>query len=174
MCGLAVRDKSNLRRHEQTHLGLKLFSCPHCSKSFTRSWGLKEHLQVHMERIRNFVCLICHKAFYSRHRLQGHIQSHNPERALCSICGKTFPTKKSLSHHTKTVHSDNKPYQCIVCKKQFKTNGALTMHKRIHSDLRPFQCTQCDQAFKYKNVFEGHMKTHMSKINELEASLEDA
>ncbi|KAH7014065.1 putative C6 and C2H2 transcription factor [Macrophomina phaseolina] len=46
-CGLKYRRKEHLNRHAGEHFGTKLFSCPFCSRSFTRNDTMRRHTKIH-------------------------------------------------------------------------------------------------------------------------------
>ncbi|XP_031624954.1 zinc finger protein 37-like [Contarinia nasturtii] len=57
-------------------------------------------------------------------------------------------------------HTEEKPYQCDHCKKQFIRKDYLTSHIRIHTGEKPFQCDQCKKRFIHRNTLHLHMRTH--------------
>lgn len=68
--------------------------CSHCQKIFSRNSTLKRHMLIHDPN-------------YSR---QDTCQ-------ICEICGKLI--RGIMSTHYR-VHSDNKPFQCELCEKNFR------------------------------------------------------
>ena len=52
--------------------------------------------------------------------------------------------------------SGEKPFQCSLCPKAFKSNGELTQHKRFHSEEKPFQCSLCQKTFKSNQHKQSH------------------
>lgn len=57
----------------------------------------------------------------------------NPEDKICSICGRKCHSPSALLVHMRS-HTNDKPYQCPSCAKQYKDNGSLKVHiERYHS-----------------------------------------
>ena len=57
------------------------------------------------------------------------------------------------------IHTNEKPYECDVCDKAFRTSGGLTQHKRIHTKEKPYECHVCDKAFRQLGTLQKHMRT---------------
>ena len=54
--------------------------------------------------------------------------------------------------------TDEKPYQCQHCPKQFKTSSDRIRHERTHTGERKYQCKECDKTF----VQGWHLKVGLS------------
>ena len=109
----------------------------------------------------------------------------------CKECSKIFKYKRSLIFHTKTVHSENRPFKCIYCSKTFKTKGSLKEHKnnihekenekcyfpncnyegkhlrahlRTHNKEKKYNCEICNEKFTTVNLLNKHKKNNHPKI----------
>jgi len=51
MCGLRFGRSDQLQRHRRTYTGEKLYVCPECSKKFTRSDHLSNHIKIHQKEV---------------------------------------------------------------------------------------------------------------------------
>ncbi|XP_068096698.1 zinc finger protein 664-like isoform X2 [Hyperolius riggenbachi] len=76
------------------------------------------------------------------------------------------PNKEVLSvhvhtdSHQKIAQATNKPFQCNICEKYFKTLGILNVHIKTHSGVRPHQCTECGRGFRDNWNLKVHQKIH--------------
>lgn len=50
-----------------------------------------------------------------------------------------------------------------MCKARFNRRSTLWNHKRIHSDDKPFECNVCRMTFKWKNSLKCHKEMHQRK-----------
>ncbi len=58
-----------------------------------------------------------------------------------------------------TTYIGEKPYQCILCEKTFKTSDNLQRHIRIiHTGEMPYQCivSLCDKIFTTPSTLQSH------------------
>ena len=78
----------------------------------------------------------------------------------CLSCNKTFSSISALNKHKRTIHTDEKPFSCDICKLKFREKGNLVKHKSVHSSDKPYRCTVCKKAFRQKNVLKQHEKIH--------------
>lgn len=53
---------------------------------------------------------------------------------VCEIkgCGKRFRRSEHLKRHIRSLHTNEKPYQCDRCMKRFSRSDNLAQHSRIH------------------------------------------
>ncbi|GMH54981.1 hypothetical protein TL16_g08827 [Triparma laevis f. inornata] len=82
--------KSNMRRHMQTHSGIKPFVCTVCSKKFFRKADLQTHHRTHTGE-KPLGCTMCPRRFARVSDLRSHERTHTGERAhVCDVvgCGK--------------------------------------------------------------------------------------
>ncbi|XP_030767327.1 zinc finger protein 37-like, partial [Sitophilus oryzae] len=77
----------------------------------------------------------------------------------CDQCEKSFKSRKQLTGHRKSVHSE-KRYQCPKCPKNYKINSQLNKHLKLHDPTNKIQCDICLKEFSNKHCFDLHMKRH--------------
>lgn len=58
----------------------------------------------------------------------------------------SFIEKSHLSRH-KSFHTDERLFQCPVCKKTYKTERCLKVHSQLHWNFRPYVCSLCGKGF---------------------------
>jgi len=78
-CGICNRgflNKQNMKRHMQTHTGVKPHQCNYCNLSFLRLSHLQRHHRVHTGE-RPFLCDQCDKQFSRSDKLKQHIAQHH-------------------------------------------------------------------------------------------------
>lgn len=58
------------------------------------------------------------------------------------------------------IHTGDKPYKCVVCKKAFSRSTLLYRHQKIHRDVPRFECEECDRFFLVYEELEKHTQIH--------------
>jgi len=57
------------------------------------------------------------------------------------------------------VHTGERPFACLMCRKSFNQKNALQIHMKKHTGERPYICPFCQYAFTQK----GNLKTHIQR-----------
>ena len=67
----------------------------------------------------------------------------------CQYCGKkNFRHRHDLDDHIRT-HTNEKPFVCDICGKEYKRNSHLKRHMRTHTDEKPpYKCDFCQSLKK--------------------------
>lgn len=76
ICNRGFLSKQNMKRHMQTHSGVKPHQCNYCNLSFLRLSHLQRHHRVHTGE-RPFLCDQCDKQFSRSDKLKQHIAQHH-------------------------------------------------------------------------------------------------
>ena len=124
--------RGQLVEHERIHTGEKPFACEHCPKRFVQSSQLRQHASIHSD-VGTHICPTCGEAFTRPWRLLSHRRAAHDEdvgsrkRYRCEECGREYSLRQSWIYHRLT-HSDDRPFQCPVCSRQFRVAGQLRQH----------------------------------------------
>lgn len=160
--------------------------CPHTDTCPDRSYSTKNSLNIHLYSFHNvpapFRCEVCNSGFTNISELNAHFKRctgnkvvHGRGKLLsmssyykkiggvlqCTLCPRSFPTKKHYSDHFQGYHRDNKT--CAICDKTFSTFMCYRTHyKAVHLKIRKFKCEHpgCGKEFARKLGFLSHRNTH--------------
>ncbi|XP_053155707.1 zinc finger protein 436-like isoform X2 [Hemicordylus capensis] len=109
---------------------------------------------------KRYICSVCGKNFNQRSTLTVHERTHTGERPYeCPDCGKCFGHRSNLIAH-KTVHTGGRPYKCSDCGDSFRHQSHLIAHKRIHTGEKPHKCPVCGKGFNQRSALTVHERTH--------------
>ncbi|XP_017464493.1 PREDICTED: zinc finger protein interacting with ribonucleoprotein K-like [Rhagoletis zephyria] len=167
---LALQDKvSVMRQHPQgIHEKKKPYVCEVWGRSMKTLAALSEHKLVHTNDT-PYECEVCQKAFKTKARLRVHLETHTLSSYLCSECGLSLNTRRTLQMHM-IVHSDAKRYKCDFCPTAFKRAKALKNHLILHTGMRPYKCNFCEKTFSNGSNCRSHKKNlHAQELAEEEA-----
>ena len=152
-----------LKQHMQSHT--KELSCDQCGSVFTSLAALTHHTKhIHNkildDRIRNFVCSVCGKAFLHKENLNQHARVHSDVKSfVCTVCGFSTKANSALNVHMR-IHTDERSYQCKFCGKRYKSNSNLHIHMKTHTGEKGYQCKMCNKEFTTSSRLKRHMLTH--------------
>lgn len=126
-----------------------VFLCSICGKEFSKT-KLDEHLKREHGDPKPYACDKCPMTFLFKKDLKGHSDVHNDIKYPCSVCHKTFNTKRTERAHFHNMHHANRNQKEIPCKEcplKFRTNYNLKKHMIKHTGEKPFKCSECDCAY---------------------------
>ncbi|XP_045148495.1 zinc finger protein 350 isoform X2 [Echinops telfairi] len=162
-CGKAFIKKSFLTNHQIIHTGEKPHRCSLCGKAFPKKFNLTEHYQTTHKGQKPYKCPECGKSYLYESGLIKHQKTHKGEKPyVCSECGKSFFEKADLIIHQR-IHTGEKPYVCSECGKGFIQKGNLIIHQRTHTGEKPYVCGECGKGFSQKSCLIGHQRFHTGK-----------
>ncbi|XP_071795997.1 uncharacterized protein [Asterias amurensis] len=110
-CTRRFRCKKDWRQHENTHTGLKPYTCTVCGKKLSRHYTLKVHMLTHTGQ-KPISCAHCDKSFRVKSRLRTHERIHhaalcNPTlHNKCDLCQMAFKELSDLENHIRVGHDD--------------------------------------------------------------------
>lgn len=140
ICGHVLLRKTALITHQQRKHGPQNFSCSYCDKTFRNAIAMKVHERSHTK--------------VAAERME-------PTLYMCEFCGKSFRGKKTLKEHHLANHSDDKPYKCDKCDRNYGSLASLDIHKATHSTETPYLCDLCGKSFKHVSNLRSHKRSHM-------------
>jgi KRAB domain-containing zinc finger protein len=163
--------------HQVVHTDDRPHGCNLCSKQFKSTQKLKQHVKVvHTKRTKEFTCLECNKAFFTKSDLNRHQNIHNREGfSKCYFCYKKFSQSGHLVTHMR-LHTLEQPF---ICKEKFCTYSSadlsnLKEHQgRYHSSISTsnrvandriwtcYFCTKTDRQFSSLII---HMRQHTKEV----------
>ena len=84
-------------------------------------------------------------------------------RLECSQCERRFKSTSHLTYHVRSVHTQERPYQCPDCQKSFHQLVKLKRHRLQHTGERPFSCEVCGKTFKTRYHMKEHRVIHLAR-----------
>jgi uncharacterized Zn-finger protein len=92
------------------HSGERPWVCQICESSFRRKYELNRHVLMHdsskKSELLKFTCKLCGKRSATPADKKKHVVTHTDLKSLeCSVCGKAFKEKYTLSNHLILVHN---------------------------------------------------------------------
>lgn len=132
---------SHMQSVHFNQLNLNRTICGLCWKEFDTVVLLKTH-QKEAHGGCCYGCEVCGKLFSSKRYLSVHILSKHTQLKthLCEACGEGFPVPYLLKYHVKRKH-EQRSHDCHLCDKIFATAAALKDHICArHTDERPYKC----------------------------------
>ena len=143
---MCIRDRcTHCMEFHQTQAQIK---CDKCEKLFHRKSLLNRHARSHVpkeERI-IFPHHLRHKKFSSKSAVAAQLKAgYLGERPFVfEQCGYSSISRGIMQRHL-TSHSDEAPWNCSKCNKNFKTKYRLKIHMGTHQDTK--SCIQTQTMF---------------------------
>ena len=129
--------------------------CDKCGKEFKNKVCLKIHIQnLHNED--PIPCKVCGQMFATYWLMLVHRRKEHRPLLQCEHCEYSTHDTKYLKEHRRK-HLDP-VFKCSYCEKKLKTKLTLVAHEREHTGERPFECKICGKGFKSQGVLYTHRK----------------
>ncbi|XP_048188669.1 zinc finger and SCAN domain-containing protein 10 [Perognathus longimembris pacificus] len=156
-CGASFPKLSRLESHQlKSHPGHRLFTCPHCAKTFGRSSILKLHLRTHTGE-RPHACHLCGHRFRQSSHLTKHMLTHSSEPTFrCAECNQGFQRRSSLVQHL-LAHTQD-PANTQDAKPEPKPEPEPETKPAARPPV--FLCSRCGQTFQRRSSLKRHLRIH--------------
>lgn len=158
ICSSSFILEDKLTIHAAYHDMKRPFSCGVCHWRFSRNITMKHHVKTyHKEKTHK--CDNCASSFILQEHLHSHQKLHDKDRKFeCNLCHQRYPTKASLTFHTKNTHIKMDKLPCSNCEKKFKHRDSLRKHNDEQHDSTKglFQCLQCPYSSKRSDSLKVH------------------
>lgn len=117
-----------------------------------------EHEKSDCGRNPIYKCDQCGKSLLSKHTYRQHLTLHqnNDKPFICTHCGKACRTKGGLYLHTR-FHNDEKRLKCDYCEKRFRDRTSKMSHESTHTGIKPYMC-QCGDRFSCISNLQSHRR----------------
>ncbi|KYB27345.1 Histone H4 transcription factor-like Protein [Tribolium castaneum] len=185
-------------RRRQLPINLQSYLCSQCSKYFPSERLLRDHMRLHINHYkcsmcemtcpkpsilakhirykhlseRPFKCNYCDYECVSKHNLDFHVKTHDPESEYkCSDCGYECRSQFGLDRHYQKAHGKDltNVYECHNCKKQFMRGGFLTKHlMKVHN----YHWPSGHSRFRYKEDADGIYRLQTVRYETLDVTEE--
>lgn len=155
------------------YLNIKNHWCPHCTKCFSRTNQLRDHIDFVHKNLLKFKCEICEKSFGHHRSLKRHLLGvhMNDKKMKCNMCIKEFKSIVGFKKHQKMCLLGTK---CSVCFREFATAHARNQHYLTsHAKEKCYKCDYCGRDFSKKNNLATHIRcVHFkTKVSILKCSI---
>lgn len=78
----------------------------------------------------------------------------------CSICAKFCGFNKTHVPPYMGPHSDENPFKCQHCSKQFKSKIGFNIHMKMYSKSLPFKCQVCHHGIQNQFQTQAHPEAY--------------
>lgn len=113
-------------------------------------------------------CTECGKWLMNFRCLKTHMVLHSDVQFRCDKCDYVTKKKVLLNRHLVTQHSNQRPFVCDYCGRDFKMKRALTVHIAQHASTTKYQCPFCERSFNSSTNFYTHRKnSHPKELAEM-------
>uniref|UniRef100_A0A3Q3XC08 C2H2-type domain-containing protein n=1 Tax=Mola mola TaxID=94237 RepID=A0A3Q3XC08_MOLML len=213
-CNKIFLKNFDLQQHIRSHTGEKPFQCIVCGRAFAQKSNVKKHMQTHKvwpmgvtstvsrspitvkvlpmssseedgdvqanpdgthtKQIividSSYQCQFCTSKFKTYFQLKSHLTKHKGEqvyKCVLKSCSQTFQKLDQFLEHIRT-HQEQLTYRCHLCGKVFPSLFELGVHQYSHcfspqqntrKETTVYRCTKCQSRYSTQEALEQHLLT---------------
>ncbi|GMT13119.1 hypothetical protein PFISCL1PPCAC_4416, partial [Pristionchus fissidentatus] len=171
ICKKTYSTKAHLKDHSYVHTGERRFCCDRCEMRFFYTSDLYRHRLKNC--VRPYVCMCCLRGFPTEAELKIHAKIHEFQKKKNKTSHKKPKSGSATAAAPATLaaemseEKEDRPFQCDVCKKTYKTKGTLTEHSHIHRGQRRLGCDRCGARFFHNQNLKKHRKKNCEDLPHL-------
>ncbi|XP_071450201.1 zinc finger protein 271-like [Hetaerina americana] len=165
-CGKRYYRRSDLVRHEKTHLAARPFVCRLCGKGFCRKEHAQRHMSLHVGE-KPFQCEACMKPFTRKEHLARHQRCHHPEAFIkledSYSHGNEEKDPNEVENGNKTDMANggsDSQSNMAIHQSEAQTGKAAMMEAMKAMPKKPYECEICIRAFSRREHLVRHRRSH--------------
>lgn len=164
-CSKRYSTERSLQRHLLVH-DEKKFVCHVCNMKFFRQDRLKSHIDRYGHD-ETKVCTEPQKPPDDKSAIKlinswirEELDSDNEGKGFpCTICGKSYATKKSLLKHQVNMHGGQGEY-CANCGSVCTCTDKYKNQEKSNGKSKPYTCEECNKSFEKEIKLQRHVRIH--------------
>ena len=129
-----------------------------CAYSTEFKSNFTDHMNTHTGE--KFKCSICNKTYSSKKALNLHSKKHfGKKRALCGVNGCNFDSNDYgvVEAHKYTEHGIGEPNICEICNRGFSNMRTLARHRKLFHLEKDMYCPHCHKKYKAMDRLSRHL-----------------
>lgn len=129
--------------------------------------NFQAHQKIH-SGIRDHVCPICQRGFYTGGDLTKHMVTHTGIKNFhCDICGKSFSRGRDMQAHKRKMHNVNQNNASQVVSEEEEDEDVVasvvdTVVDAGNIIIDSFKCPDCNKEFDSAGSLSVHFRSHSS------------
>ncbi|KAL4240170.1 hypothetical protein ACF0H5_000964 [Mactra antiquata] len=140
--------------------GYIVYRCDMCDYVHNNRRFYERHMFLHEDK-REWLCVMCSKAFKTKNSLHTHMTVHTSQRLPCPFDDCTYKALKNchLKNHIENQHTQKgeKREKCHLCDYSTFFKGNLLKHQRSVHKLEVVTRHSVEMKAKYKNLKSGQI-----------------
>ncbi|XP_016349582.1 zinc finger protein 341-like [Sinocyclocheilus anshuiensis] len=178
-CEKVFTKNFDLQQHIRSHTGEKPFQCIVCGRAFAQKSNVKKHMQTHKvwpagvhstaSRMPITVRVLPLNSDENSQQTEedGQEQAIEEQDAeVQEIQGSAEGKQSSGTNQNKQIILIDSSYQCQFCSVKFSTYFQLKSHMTQHKNEQVYRCVvkSCSQTFQKLDQFLEHIHTHQEQL----------